>query len=414
MIILFLSTIVPYPPQNGHAQRTYNLIREAAKNHEVHLVAFAQKPSEMQSVKQMRDVCASAQAFPVKHKVSKVNFAAGLFMNLFSGKPYECARYDNPDMREAIRTLTESVQFDILHCDTLVLAIYRNELPNVPMVMINHNVESILNRRRAEREEKLLARFYIGLQAKKLEKYEREICAESKGCVVVSEQDRASLMNIVPSCDPVVVSNGVDLEYFSPGEEEKVKSNSIVFCGGLYWAPNADGIHWFAIKILDRVREVVPDAALTIIGTDPPSKILDLHSPPTITVMGFLEDVRPVIREAACVVVPLLVGGGSRLKILDAFSMGKPVVSTSIGCEGLNVSNEKDILVCDTESAFAKGVVRILQDRDLAKALGGNGLKLVQQQYGWEKLGRGGEAARHAAPSGWPGQNRGGMPELDF
>lgn len=344
MKILFLSTIVPYPPQNGHAQRTYNLIREAAKSHEVHLMAFAQKPSEMESVKLMSHVCTTAQAFPVRHKVSKIQFAAGLFLNLFSRMPYECARYDNPDMRKAIRDLVRKVHFDVLHCDTLVLAVYRNELPSVPMVLVNHNVESILNRRRAQREANPLAQLYIGLQAKKLEWYERKICAQSQGCVAVSEQDRAALMNIAPSCDPVVVSNGVDLEYFSPGEEDKVKPNSIVFCGGLYWVPNADGIHWFVRNILARVRAVIPDASLTIIGADPPRKILELHSPPVVTVTGFLDDVRPTLREAACVVVPLLVGGGSRLKILDALSMSKPVVSTAIGCEGLRVTHELSLI----------------------------------------------------------------------
>lgn len=388
MKILFLSTIVPYPPQNGHAQRTYNLIREAAKHHEVHLVAFAQKPSEMTSIEQMKDICVTAQAFRVKHKVSKLHFIMGLFMNLLSRKPYECARYDNLEMRQAIRRLAKNERFDILHCDTLVLSVYRNELPNVPMVLVNHNVESILNRRRAERESNPLARLYIGLQARKLEAYEREICARVHGCVVVSDQDRASLMKIVPSCNPVVVSNGVDLEFFSPVDEEEVKPNSIVFCGGLYWVPNADGIHWFATRVLELVRKVIPDSSLTIIGSDPPGKVSALHAPPMITVTGFLDDVRPLIREAACVVVPLMVGGGSRLKILDALSMSKPVVSTSIGCEGLNVNHGKDILVCDTDGEFAQGVIKVLQDRQLAQSLGKNGRRLVQEQYGWEMLGK--------------------------
>ena len=399
MKILFLSTIVPYPPQNGHAQRTYNLIREAAKHHEVHLVAFAQRPSELTSVTKMRDVCATAQAFPVKHKVSKLHFVLGLFMNLFSSKPYECARYDNPEMRQAIRALVEKERFDILHCDTLVLSVYRDLLPKVPMVLINHNVESILNRRRAERESNPLARLYIRLQAMKLEGYEREVCANVQGCVVVSDQDRTSLMKIVPSCDSVVVSNGVDFDFFAPGREEEVKPASIVFCGGLYWMPNADGIHWFATKILDRVRVVFPDVSLTIIGADPPGKVSALHAPPKVTVTGFLDDVRPLIRQAACVVVPLMVGGGSRLKILDALSMSKPVVSTSIGCEGLMVTHGKDILVCDSEADFAEGVIRILRDLEFARSLGRHGRFLVQQQYGWEMLGKRMEQVYAAAVS---------------
>lgn len=399
MKILFLSTIVPYPPQNGHAQRTYNLIREAAKHHEVHLVAFAQKPSEMKSIQQMKDVCVSAQAFRVKHKVSQFHFAIGLFMNVFSKKPYECARYDNPEMRQAIRNLVVKDRFDILHCDTLVLSVYQNELPNVPMVLVNHNVESILNRRRAARETNPLARLYIGLQARKLEAYEREVCARVHGCVVVSDQDKASLMELVPSCDPVVVTNGVDLDFFAPGSEKEVKHDAIVFCGGLYWVPNADGIHWFATRVLERVRKVIPTASLTIIGSDPPGKVSALHAPPSITVTGFLEDVRPLIRGAACVVVPLMVGGGSRLKILDALSMSKPVVSTTIGCEGLNVTHGRDILVCDTEDEFAQGVVKVLQDRELAQSLGRNGRRLVQEQYGWEMLGKKMEGVYAAAAS---------------
>ena len=151
------------------------------------------------------------------------------------------------------------------------------------------------------------------------------------------------------------------------------------------------------MRMLARVREVIPDASLTIIGSDPPGKVSALHAPPMITVTGFLDDVRPLIRGAACVVVPLMVGGGSRLKILDALSMSKPVVSTSIGCEGLMVTHGKDILVCDTEAEFAQGVIKVLQDRQLALSLGMNGRRLVQEQYGWEMLGKRMESVYAAA-----------------
>jgi glycosyltransferase involved in cell wall biosynthesis len=204
--------------------------------------------------------------------------------------------------------------------------------------------------------------------------------------VAVSEQDRAALKRLAPSARVAVVSNGVDLEEF---RVEPGRDRGVAFVGGLHWIPNLDALRYFCAEILPRLRELRPDVPVRWLGSASPEQQLQFRSQFGVDVSGYLDDVRPLMQASACHIVPLRAGGGTRLKILNSWAMGKPVVSTSIGCEGLAVSNGENIRIEDDPKAFAEAIVALLDDEPLRRRLGQGGRATVERLYSWDIVGAG-------------------------
>ena len=393
MKILFISFFVPYPPVAGHLQRNYNLIREISRDNEIYLVTFNQKvllPTKKQvddGIKELKKYCEYVRIFDMPCQMSPLKWYAYLFFNLFSATPLTAWKFYSKELIEEIKKLIVSHDFDLVHIDTVDIARYSELTGDIPTALNHQNVESILTRRRAANVKNPLTKFYIFLQSYKLRRYEKLYLGKFDVNLCVSQIDIENFKKMVPDARYEIVANGTDIQYFSPGDDNDV-SQRLIFAGGMSWYPNADAMEYCAGEIFPIVKREFPDAFMDIIGSHPPAGLKSYSQKDShIIVHGFVDDIRAYMARAAVYVAPIRVGGGTRLKILDALACGKAVVSTSIGCEGLDVTPEENILIGDTPEEFAGQVIRLLRDSDLRKKLQRNGRKLVENKYAWEIIG---------------------------
>ena len=392
MNILWLSHFVPYPPKGGNLQRSFNLLKEVAKENRVFLLAFNQKtllPTEEkleEGVKQLSSFCKYIQVFDIPCERSVWFWIKLLLANLFSPLPYSIKRFHSEKMAKAIHRIIRNHEIDLVHFDTIALAEFRKSLTGPKKVLNHHNIESALLLSRARREKSLLKRFYLLLQGNKLNKYESKTCGEFALNILVSQVDKERLEESCPKIEAEIIPNGVDTDYFTISGGQ-VRRNNLVFAGGMSWFPNRDAILYFYEKIWPLLKKEIADISFTLIGSHPPKEIANWGKKDKIEVLGFVEDVRPYLARATVYVVPIRAGGGTRLKILDAFACGKAVISTSIGCEGLEVTPGRNILIGDSPGEFAEQVMKVCTDGDLMKSLGREGRKLVEEKYSWKTIG---------------------------
>jgi glycosyltransferase involved in cell wall biosynthesis len=257
--------------------------------------------------------------------------------------------------------------------------------------MSAHNVETDIWQRYYETEVNWLKRWYIGEQWRKVRKFEIEALRWVEGVLAVSEQDRARLAASRPGLRTAVIPNGVDVGYFRPAPQPAGRQH-LVFTGSMDWRPNQDAARYFARQILPLLRQENPDIECTFVGRDPPADIRALATIAGMRITGTVDDVRPYVERAAVYVVPLRIGGGSRLKILEAMAMGRAVVSTTVGAEGLDVVHDRHVLLADDPREFAESVLQLLGDPDRCQRLAAEGRRLVEQRYEWgalsDELGR--------------------------
>ncbi len=389
--ILFITTFIPYPPHGGAYQRSYNIIRHLAKKHNIYLIGFIKKADDYENAKRLEEIC-KIKVFPFRltEDWSKIGLIKGLFSNLISPLPYVTQKSFKSNICNTIKRLTQEVRIDIFHCDMIELAEYINIIPKVPLtILVNHNVESTLMLRHAEVEKNPIKKWFFLHQYKKLLRYEKKMCPLFNYCVAVSELDKQQLQSIAPQAAFTVIPNGVDVDYFRPQNSELRTPNSeLIFAGRTDYLPNIDGLNFFLHEIFPLIKKEIKDARLTIIGKTRTNNDIGLPLTNDVTHLGFVEDIRPYIGKAAVYVVPLRIGGGTRLKILDAMAMGKAIVSTSIGAEGIDVTHGKNILIADTPEDFSRQVIRVLNDDTLRQSLGKEGRRLVEEKYSWDIIGK--------------------------
>ncbi len=393
MNILFLSQIVPYPPHGGVLQRGYNLIREISKDNEIHLLAFVH-PDTLADDELINDArnhllqyCKTVDFFTLWPKKSILHkyiaFAAGFFYTL----PFSTLAHKSIQYRRRMQTILHENDIDVVHFDTIGLAPYLEYTANAATLITHHNIESTLMHRRSKVEKTWLGRYYVALQSLRLRKYEISESPRFDLNVMVSGTDEDELKSMTHDIKTVVVPNGVDVEYFSVRNENQ--SNTIIYTGGMNMFANKDAVMHLIDDIWPQIKSRVPDAVFKIIGQDPPAELLAIAAEDKdIQVLGYVDDIRPYVAESAVYVVPLRVGGGTRLKVLDALSQGKAIVSTSVGCEGITVTHGENIFIEDDDDAFANRVVELFNDQSLRKRLGLNARLLAEQKYAWESIGQ--------------------------
>jgi glycosyltransferase involved in cell wall biosynthesis len=284
-----------------------------------------------------------------------------------------------------IQTL-KKLQPDLVHYDSVDLALFEPATSGLRRVLNHHNCESAMMERRAENEPNPLKKLYLRSQAGKLARVERDICSLFDVNLAVSELDANTIKKRAPTAHFHIVENGTDTTYFTPlvGQEEPA---SIIFAASMRFYPNAAAVRFLVSKIWPLIKARRPAARLYLAGQGSPEWMLRLgEADPNIQVVPTPEDMRPWVARASVFLCPILDGGGTKLKILDAMAMGKAVVSTSIGCEGLQVSPGKNILVADTPEDFATAVHNLLGDAALRQCLATAGRKLVEEKYSWEAI----------------------------
>jgi glycosyltransferase involved in cell wall biosynthesis len=387
--LLFLCQTLPFPPDGGVSIRTFHVLRLLARRYEVTALCFYRRkergtPERVAAgVAGLREVVAAAEAFPIPQEHSRLRLAADHLRSLAAGRAYTLYAYDSAACRARLRALLRGGRFDLTHVDSLDLAGYLPLLDGHPEVCVHHNLESGLLRRRAARARGPV-RAYLRRQAALVERLERHWCPRVSLNVAVSEADREGLGRLAPGARIAVVPNGVDTGSIRPGEGT---GEGIVFVGAANWFPNRDGFAWLCDEVLPRLRARGIDPAVRWVGRAPEALRRELRGRHGVELTGYVDDVRPYLQGAACYVVPLRVGGGTRLKVLDAWAAGMAVVGTSLGCEGLDARHGENVLLADTPGAFADAVEAVLHDGGLRARLGASARRTAEETYDWEVLG---------------------------
>jgi sugar transferase (PEP-CTERM/EpsH1 system associated) len=392
MKILAVTTRSPYPLHEGRALRTFNILREIARRHEVHLCTFLQAQEEVDGLDEMRAFCADVYAEPLYLEHPRRELLTDLAGDLLDRAPILAGKYRRASMMRKVSEWLRDKHIDVLHLDMLHLGEYVSLANETPVVLVEHNVEAVILERRIETERNPLARAYLRYQHAKLRRYEKLICGAVDEVVTVSELDSEQLAKLCPLGSYTAVPNGVDAGYFSSKAGER-KPGALVYVGGLNWFPNLDAIRYFVAQILPLIALRVPEVSLTVVGKLPGDSIAaEFAHLPNVRLTGTVDDVRPYIDAASAYVVPLRIGGGTRLKILDALAMSQALVSTSVGCEGLDVTAGEHLQVADDPQRFADAVVNVLSNPQLARALGAAGRARVCSHYDWPSIARRHEA----------------------
>ncbi len=386
--LLFLCQTLPFPPDGGVHLRSYNVLRLLAAHFEVTGLFFYRRatrptPAAVRAGLAGLGRLGRVEAFPIPQEHSRARLLWDHFRSVITRRAYVHYAYEARGFRRGLRQVLERQTFDLVHMDSLDLAGYLPMLRGLPVVCTHHNVESDLLRRRAAAESSRLRGRYLRLQASLLERYERLWCPKVALNVAVSEADRRVLESRAPGARFLVVPNGVDTSVFQPGEEN---GRAAVFVGGHGWFPNRDAMEYFRDAVLPLIRAERPDFSLTWVGRLPESERARFAAA-GVEPTGYVEDIRPYVTGARCFVVPIRAGGGTRLKILDAWAMGKAVVSTTIGCEGLDARDGENILIRDTPEQFAAAVLAVLGDETLRRRLGCAARATAERSYDWRRIG---------------------------
>jgi sugar transferase (PEP-CTERM/EpsH1 system associated) len=389
MKILWVKAGGLVPPDIGGKIRSYNILRQLAKHHAVTFFSFYAAHendvhAELSRIFQ-RVILIPLDLASAKSAGELLDYA----LHLFSREPYTLTKYCRPAVRKKLCALLEEETFDVILCDFLFAA---GAIPwdwSCPKVLFAHNVEAVIWQRHYEVARNPLWKAVSWLEWKRMEAAERRYLQKADHVLVVSENDRAVFTNFLEPQKLTVTPTGADTEFFHPRAEKEIPG-SLVFTGAMDWLPNEDGISYFAYEIFPLIRLQVPDATLCIVGRKPSGRLQDLASRvPNIQLTGWVEDVRPYVAQRAVYIVPLRIGGGTRLKIFEAMSMAKAVVSTSIGAEGLPVNNGEHLLLADDPASFAESTLRLLGNAWQRAQLGKAARQLVEENYSWASVSKG-------------------------
>jgi polysaccharide biosynthesis protein PslH len=383
--ILWVKNDFLHPTNRGGQIRSLETLKRLHLNNEIHYVAYndPQQPEGMARAGEY-----STRAYPVNRPVPKrgsAAFFAQLAGNLFSDLPLAVGRFCSAAMKRQIRSLLSEKNFDGVVCDFLSVA------PNIPdmsrAVLFQHNVETVIWRRHAEHAPDPLRRAYFGLQARRMFRAEREACRQAAHIIAVSQTDSQQMKELFGVERISAVPTGVDVEYFRRPAAQAAPHHDLIFIGAMDWLPNIDGTRFFVREVLPLIRARRPDCTLVLAGRSP---VAELHAfadaDPLITVTGTVPDIRPYLWNARVSIVPLRIGGGTRLKIYEAMAAGLPVVSTHVGAEGLTVQNGVNVLLSDDARAFADSCLALLNDQERARAQSNAALELVTTQFSWSKI----------------------------
>jgi len=388
MKLLWLNAGLLLPLDKGGKLRTWHVMRHLAARHDITYLSF-EDPTQTDADRQgMSAVCSRLETVPRSDTAKGTwRFYAEAAGYVVDAAPYAVAKYRSAAYRARIEDLLAHERFDAVVCDFLPPVVNLPERLPCPSIVFTHNVEAEIWRRHAEQATNPAARYLLTQQWKRMLRFEAAALSRFDLVLAVSEADAKTFAKLYPGTvtQPVhVVQTGVETNYFMPrGEPERAH---MVFTGSMDWLPNEDGMTYFCREILPWIRRAEPDATLSIIGRSPTPLVRKLAEIPGVEVTGRVDDVRPHIARGAVYVVPLRIGGGTRLKIFEAMSMGKAVVSTSIGAEGLPVTNRRDIEIADEPSAFADAVVRLMRDTAARRAIESAARRLVVDRYDWSAV----------------------------
>lgn len=420
MRLLWFSHFIPYPPRGGAHQRSYNLLRHASGSHETSFVGFnlhGYTPGQLSECEtELRKHCSRVEFWQMPITWKSPRWRARLLLSPFDQVPYGCTCFWSPELGAKWTETLREHQGALVHFDSIDLALFTKLAAGFGKVLNHHNCESAMAERRAEVEPNPAKKLYLQSQARKLARLERTICPLFDINVAVSEADARLLESRSPEAQFQVVENGTDTDYFVPSPVP-VEPNSLIFAGSLNWYPNISAVRFLIREVWPEVKLRRPGVRLYVVGMKPSGALArSLRQDSQITVVDSPPDIRPWVAKAAVFICPTTDGGGTKVKLLDAMAMGKAIVSTSIGCEGLDAKHGENILVADTPRDLAARAVEALEDAELRGRLGAEARALVERKYAWRVVNAHLEEAYRCACSNFRTRDLGARrhPELDL
>ncbi len=385
MRILFITDYLPYPPISGDRIRTYNLIRRIATQHDVWLATPIIGPDEGHGKSHLLEFCRGVETAELKrHKLARL---PGLIRYALAGKPVELEFLYSEELANKLTRLVAEVDFDIVHIEQSRMALYLEALPSdarFKCVLAFQNITSMQYERISRLAQRPDWKLRSWLHGWTMGRWEPRYAERFDRCITVSAQDRDWLISANPRLQVDVVPNGVDTSLYRPLPLQGTQP-TLLLIGNMEYAPCADGAVWFCNQILPRIRRAVDGVQVWIVGRRPTPEVTALNSD-DVHVTGYVEDVRPYYSRSTACIVPLRAGGGTRLKILEAMALGRPVVSTPIGCEGLDVIDGQHLLISADSEQFAEKTARLLTDPQLYQRISTRGRQLVEDRYDWDRV----------------------------
>ena len=386
MKILWVSPFFLHPTDRGAQIRSLGMLTEMHQRHEIHFAALSD-PDSSEGKDRSKEYC--TKAYDVPHRPPKRGSPAFVVQatgSLFSRVPLAVSRYESARLRRIVSELTARGDFDAVVCDFLA------SVPNIAdlatCVLFEHNVEATIWERHLEHAKSPLKRWFFGMQARRMFEYERWACRNSAHVISVSAVDSERMKERFALTNVTDVPTGVDVEYFRC-EEKCEPVADLVFTGSMDWLPNIDGIRWFAEEVLPLIRQQKPDCTLAVVGRRPTPEVEELASRFTgVKVTGTVPDIRPYLWGSAVAIVPLRIGGGTRLKIYESMAAGVPVLSTTVGAEGLDCRDGRDIMLADSPEDFARRAVELLNDAGRRREIADAALDRVITSFSWNAATR--------------------------
>jgi glycosyltransferase involved in cell wall biosynthesis len=350
MKILWLKTELLHPVDKGGKIRTYHLLKQLKAHHHITYLTLDDGAAPPDAAENAREYCHELIRIPHSTRAKfSAAFYAELVANMTSSLPYAIRKYKSDAMTRAISDATSKANFDVVICDFLAPAVNLPRDLQTPVVLFQHNVEAEIWRRHYEVQQHPAKRLYLRLQWRKMQRFERDACRRVDSVIAVSEADAQMMERDYGVAKVHDIPTGVDVDFFKPSNSVTARPNSLVFTGSMDWLPNEDAMRFFVDDILPLIKQRIPDVHLTIVGRNPYHSLLELAKRDSaLTVTGRVDDVRGYIEAAVAFIVPIRIGGGTRLKIYEAMAMEKPVISTTIGAEGLPVHDGAQLLIADT------------------------------------------------------------------
>lgn len=386
--VLYLTQVLPYPLNTGARVRQYYVLRHLARKHEVTLVSFVRDDDKPEHIAHLKTVCHAVHTVPMVRSRWRDGRAA--LKGILTRIPIVIARDEIAPMQQTLARLMASESFDVVHADQVSMSKYGLQGRGSRRVLDLHNAMYLVTERLAAHETNPIKRVIYQREARALARYEAELCARYDQVTFVTDEDRKLIeqqitrwgvripdrrFTTIPICiDPS------DKQPIQPAAQPQ----RITAMGVMFWPPNAEGVLWFAQEIWPRIHAQQPHLTFTVVGKNPPEYLTQLHGEQGIEILGYVPDVKTILAETAAFVVPLRAGGGMRVKILDTWSWGLPIVSTSIGAEGIEIRDGENILIANEPDSFSAAVLRAVTEPELNQRLRINGRRWVEEKYNWK------------------------------
>jgi len=380
MKILFLSQRVPYPPNKGDKLRSFNEIKYLSRSHQISLVCLSDNEADSRHAQELRAYCSSVDIVALSPMRSRFN----AILALFSAQPLTCAYFFSPDLQKLVTRKLCNENFDLIMVYCSSMAQYVDNVSHIPRVIDFVDVDSEKWRQYAQYAPFPKSLIYR-MESRRVRNYEAELARTYRHCFLVSEKECEDFRNLVLASEAVTpILNGVDLEMFQPASEP-YNPHVLVFTGAMDYFANVEAVLYFTREILPHIQSVVPEVVLYVVGSNPKDELCALaKNTPNIVVTGFVDQVQPYMAQAAVFVAPMRIARGVQNKILEAMAMGVPVVTSSLGFEGISARPGVDLFVEDDPETFARQVIRLMTDADLRDSLSRSARAIVERNYDWD------------------------------